>query len=244
MPVKLTGICSKVEVEDEAYIVFPPAITGSINPRALDHLTQAEYIEWGVNMLDPIEPSTIPACCRYLLLPIGYKHDTDSMKLHRGVKVYVHHTNTRLGPTDRDFFIWRVYKDLDTHLDSDYTYYGVWNSSAVFKPLSTLALKKIPDSNHEPMITKPTDTESTPEPAVTEPTSQPIILEPLCKLELPSANLGLIQQEIQIIKELAFERRANAFGFEERIVSRLERVEDSIATLGARMEQFLQILSP
>ena len=58
---------------DTEVLRFPPEVKG-IKPGSLDHLTKLHTIWWGVNMMDPIEPGTIPDRPIVLFMPEHYPH--------------------------------------------------------------------------------------------------------------------------------------------------------------------------
>ena len=98
---------------DTVNLVFPDEAQGSIRPGSLNHLTKLEIIVWGKNMIDLIEPGTIPNGV-YLVLREEYKHSVDLSKLEPGIYVYTHAFNCDTAPTDRCFTIWGNFKDVQT----------------------------------------------------------------------------------------------------------------------------------
>lgn len=97
---------TQVTVKDKKNVAFPAEVIGGLEPGSLDHLCNVAFIEWGINMTDPIEHDTIPKCCHALLLPISYKHPIDDTKLPSGVLVYVHRTNLQYAPRACIFNVW------------------------------------------------------------------------------------------------------------------------------------------
>lgn len=134
MTIEVTGIYSDITVTDQESICFPPNFAGSIRPGSMDHLVLAESIEWGVSMSEPIEPGVIPKCCKRLLLPAGYKHSIDDIKLEAHVDVFVNHRNIGRAPTDRVFTVWKEDSQFTPKLPREFKWSGsgLWFDSPFF----------------------------------------------------------------------------------------------------------------
>lgn len=67
---------------------FPSEVRG-ILPRSLDHLTNLHTIWWGPDMMDPIEPGTIPDRPIVLFMPKRYPHQiTDNVPARVAICIY------------------------------------------------------------------------------------------------------------------------------------------------------------
>lgn len=258
MTVKLTKICSVVEVEDAAFIAFPPEVVGSIRPGSLDHLIRVKDIEWGLSMTDPIEPGTIPKCCGYLLLPASYKHPADSIRL-TDVHIYVHHTNVSYGPSDRKFYIWREPTEPEPTLSQCHEYLGrggCWYASEVFKGVSVIQVKKVPDAVPKP---QPTPTTTLEEKIDRQQTDLELIKDRITAARefaavnragvvrfeaKTTASLESFEAKTNSIRELFESHRAEVIRSDAQAAANLASIKDSITALGDRLEQLLKVLSP
>lgn len=92
--------------EETRKFEFPDTMTGSVRPGSLDEFYLLSYVKWGSNMLNAIEPNTIPLHVG-VLLDESYKHLIDDSIINPASPLYIHESNAHLGPTNRSFWVWR-----------------------------------------------------------------------------------------------------------------------------------------
>ena len=107
MWIEVGNTYTDVTIEDGTVdIEFPNAVTGSIRPGTIKGLSHYINIKWGLSMTDLIEPGVIPNLSS-LMLGENYKHPIDSTPLSQHTSIYIHDSNRRLGPANKEFWLWR-----------------------------------------------------------------------------------------------------------------------------------------
>lgn len=230
MAVKLSKVCSVVEVEDKEHVVFPSEIVGSIKPGSLDYLTKTTTIEWGENMVDPIESGTIPRCCHWLLLPASYKHSADDLKFRHDVRLYIHHTNAEYGSSGSDFFLWKKASEPEPKLHQGYicTSGRQWSISEIFSSMSIMSVQKVPQSTVTPKLI-PITVEDLGKKIDKQGADLALIKAVIDDHKAGTASIEYIDAKFEAIRDLIVSHRAEAIRSEERAAAELASIKSAIA---------------
>ena len=174
--------------EGTKYIEFPDTMTGSIRPGSLNNLKSKSYIKWGVNMLDAVQPGTIPKYSA-VMFDGSYKHPITEAIVPSGSPLYIHESNAHLGPANREFWVWRRSKAFYSaeFRDTNIFFKGFACETSCFsfvagEPIyvAVIALK------HKPVVT--------PKPAVTP--KPDVIKTVLAQFAELSTQFAMLQAEV------------------------------------------------